>query len=204
MRKINLVKLALILLFLAGALFFAFYQGPRQMLGPGDLAPDFTLPALSGGSLALRDFRPHVVVVNFWATWCPPCVDETPGLEEFAEQLRASGVVVIGVSEDHDRAALGRFVTDYHLSYPIAQDLDQTIAARYGTFQYPESYILGGDGRIARKIVGAIDWQNPELLSAVQELARRGEAVLPTAPGEGVQVAPRLARPNGTSRFQKR
>jgi cytochrome c biogenesis protein CcmG, thiol:disulfide interchange protein DsbE len=179
MSKTNLVKFALLFLFLAGALFFALYQGPRRMVGPGDLAPDFTLPALGGGSIALRDFRPQVVVVNFWATWCPPCVDETPSLKKFAEQMRASGVVVIGVSEDHDRAALEKFVADYHLTYPIARDLDQAVASRYGTFKYPESYIIGEDGRIARKIVGAIDWQNPDLLSAVQELARHGRGTLP-------------------------
>jgi cytochrome c biogenesis protein CcmG, thiol:disulfide interchange protein DsbE len=176
MSKTNLAKLALLFLFLAGALFFALYQGPRRMIGPGDLAPDFSLPTLSGGSVALRDFRRQVVVVNFWATWCPPCVNETPSLAKFAEEMRTSGVVVIGVSEDHDRAALERFATDYHLTYPIARDLDQAVATRYGTFRYPESHIIGGDGRIARKIVGAIDWQNPDLLSAVQELARRGTA----------------------------
>ena len=179
MSKTNLIKFTLLILFLAGALFFALYQGPRRMVGPGDLAPDFTLPALGGGSLALRDFRHQVIVVNFWATWCPPCVSETPGLKRFAEQMSTSGVVVIGVSEDHDRAALDRFVTDYHLSYPIAHDLDQAVATRYGTFKYPESYIIGGDGRIARKIVGAIDWQNTDLLSAVQELAGRGTGTRP-------------------------
>ena len=179
MSKTNLVKFTLLILFLAGALFFVLYQGPRRMVGPGDQAPDFTLPALGGGSIALRDFRQQVVVVNFWATWCPPCVDETPGLKKFAEQLRTSGVVVIGVSEDHDRVALESFVTNYHITYPIAHDLDQAVATRYGTFKYPESYIIGGDGRIARKIVGAVNWQNPALLSTVQELARRGTGDLP-------------------------
>ena len=179
MSKTNLVKIALLLLFLAGALFFALHQRPPRPVGPGDSAPDFTLLALGGGSIALRDFHQQVVVVNFWATWCPPCVDETPSLKKFAEQMRSSGVVVIGVSEDHDRAALERFVTDYHLSYPIAHDLGQTVAARYGTFKYPETYNIGRDGQIARKIVGAIDWQNPHLLSAVQELTRRGTDTLP-------------------------
>jgi cytochrome c biogenesis protein CcmG, thiol:disulfide interchange protein DsbE len=179
MRKTNLVKLALLALFLAGAFFFAWYQGSRRIVGPGDQAPDFTLPTLSGSTVALHDFHQQVVVLNFWATWCPPCVDETPGLERFAEQMRPSGVVVIGVSEDHDRAALERFVTRYHLTYPIVHDLDQAAATRYGTFKYPESYIIGRDGRIARKIVGAIDWQNPDLLSTVQELARREKGDLP-------------------------
>jgi cytochrome c biogenesis protein CcmG, thiol:disulfide interchange protein DsbE len=179
MSKTNLVKLTLLFLFLAGALFFALYQGPRRMVGPGDQAPDFILPRLSGGSIALRDFRRQVVVVNFWATWCPPCVEETPGLTKFAEEMRTSGVVVIGVSEDQNLAALERFVTDNHLTFPIARDPDHAVATRYGTFKYPESYIIGGDGQIARKIVGAIDWQNPDLRNEVQNLARRGAGTLP-------------------------
>jgi len=179
MRKTNLVKTVLLILFLAGAVFFALHQGPPRGIGAGDEAPDFTLPALGGGSLALHDFRERVVVLNFWATWCPPCVDEIPSLRKFAEQMRLAGVVVIGVSADRNRAAVEKFTADNRLSYPIAHDSSQTVAARYGTFKYPETYIIGRDGRVARKIVGAVDWQNPPLLSAVQELARRGTANLP-------------------------
>ena len=88
--------------------------------------------------------------------------------------MRISGVVVIGVSVDRDQAVLSKFLTDYHLSYPIVHDVNQAVTTRYGTFKYPESYIIGRDGRIARKIVGAIDWQTPEVLSAVQALALHG------------------------------
>ena len=179
MRKANLVKTVLLILFLAGAVFFALHQGSPQGIGAGDEAPDFTLPALGGSSLALHDFREHVVVLNFWATWCPPCVDEVPSLRKFAEQMRLAGVVVIGVSADRNRAAVEKFTADNRLSYPIAHDSSQTVAARYGTFKYPETYIIGRDGRVARKIVGAVDWQNPSLLSAVQQLARRGTGNLP-------------------------
>ena len=81
------------------------------------------------------------------------------------------GVTVIGVSVDQDRAALEKFVSDYHMSYPIGLDPDRTLAARYGTFQFPETYIIDRNGRVAEKIIGAIDWQDPRILSFVETLA---------------------------------
>jgi peroxiredoxin len=172
MSKANLGKTVLLLLFLAGAVFFALQLRPPRPIGAGDAAPDFTLPAAGGGSLALHDFRHRVVVLNFWATWCPPCVEEIPSLQKFADQTRDSGVVVIGVSEDQNRGSLEKFTAQHHLSYPVAHDSSQSVAARYGTFKYPETFILGRDGRVARKIAGPVDWQNPHLVGAVQALAR--------------------------------
>ena len=162
-----------ILLFIAGAV--AFYLGHRRNsksgVEIGEVAPDFTLPGLTQGSFALANYKQQVVVLNFWATWCPPCVEETPGLEKFAARVQPKGVTVIGVSVDQDRAALEKFVSDYHLSYPVALDPDRALAARYGTFQFPETYIIDRHGRVAERIIGPIDWQDPRILSFVESLA---------------------------------
>ena len=167
------VRSVIILLFIAGAV--AFYLGYRRNsksgVEIGEDAPDFTLPGLTQSSLALANYKQKVVVVNFWATWCPPCVEETPSLEKFAAKVQPMGVTVIGVSVDQDRAALEKFVSDYHMSYPIGLDPDRTLAARYGTFQFPETYIIDRNGRVAEKIIGAIDWQDPRILSFVETLA---------------------------------
>lgn len=167
------VRSVVILLFLAGAV--AFYLGHRRNaksgVEVGEDAPDFTLPGLPQGSFALANYKRQVVVVNFWATWCPPCVEETPSLEKFAARVQPMGVAVIGVSVDQDRAALEKFVGDYHMTYPIARDPDRTLAARYGTFQFPETYIIDRSGRVAEKIIGPIDWQDPRILSFVESLA---------------------------------
>src|SRR5690242_21114565 len=80
----------------------------------GEPAASFELATL-GGKASLRDFQGQVVVLNFWATWCPPCVEETPSLEKFAEQMRPQGVAVIGVSVDQDTAQLEKFVAHHHL-----------------------------------------------------------------------------------------
>jgi cytochrome c biogenesis protein CcmG/thiol:disulfide interchange protein DsbE len=152
----------------------------------GDAAPGFELPGIAaqppGTILAtdvydrppevrLSDYRHHVVLVNFWATWCPPCVEEAPSLEKFAEQMRNQGVSVIGVSVDQDTDALARFVAEHHVSFPIARDPNQALASRYGTFKFPETYILDLHGRVAEKIVGPIDWQDPRIVDYVRALA---------------------------------
>ena len=175
MRKTNVVKVLLLGLIVGGSLFFAFRPHAPRPVAIGETAPDFTLPVLSSGSLSLGDYRQQVVVLNFWATWCPPCVQEAPTLEKFAEQMRNQGVAVLGVSVDQDTDALRRFVAQARLSFPIARDPQQAVAARYGTFKFPETYILNREGRVAEKIIGATDWQDPRLLTFVQSLVRQGE-----------------------------
>jgi len=129
------------------------------------LPPDFSVPALSSGSVDLKSYRGQIVVLNLWATWCPPCVEETPSLVQFAEKMKAQGVVVLGISVDEDSNALQNFVQENHISYPVGRDPDRSLSARYGTVQFPETYILDRRGRVAEKVIGATDWKrraNPE------------------------------------------
>jgi len=149
--------------------------GSPEGVAVGESAPSFALPALGHGTASLDEYRHKVVLVNFWATWCPPCVEEAPSLEKFAEAMRPQGVVVIGVSVDQDPAALAKFVADHHLTFPIVRDPYQRLAHRYGTFQFPETYILDRDGRVADKVVGEWDWQDPRLIDFVRDLAHPGE-----------------------------
>ena len=173
MSKTNALRILALLLILGGAAIFALRLRQPRPVDIGERAPDFTLPALNRGSLSLHDFSGQVVVLNFWATWCPPCVEETPGLEKFAERMRSQGVAVMGVSVDQDGVALQTFAAQQHLSFPIGRDPDRSLANRYGTFQFPETYIIDQDGRVAEKLIGPVDWQDPRIITVVQELARR-------------------------------
>jgi cytochrome c biogenesis protein CcmG/thiol:disulfide interchange protein DsbE len=165
---------------------------PRP-LKVGDSVPEFSLPLappdgteapVLTGRLAsditqfidLRSDRGRVVVLNFWATWCPPCVEEIPSLERFAEKVRPLGVEVVGVSVDQNPEALAAFIRKYHLTFPIARDPDQRLAGQYGTFKFPETYLIDRRGRLAEKIVGPLDWDDPRMLTFVRELVRPGEA----------------------------
>jgi peroxiredoxin len=172
MGKTNALKVAVLLLILGGAAYLALRQHRPRPLTIGDRAPDFTVPAFPSGSLDLSKYRQQVVVLHFWATWCPPCVEETPSLEKFAERVQSQGVVVVGVSVDEDREALQEFIRKYGITYAIGLDPDRSLAARFGTVQFPETYILDRQGRIAEKLIGAVNWGDPRIQTFVQELAR--------------------------------
>lgn len=176
MSKIRTWQWAVLGALLAAAIWFV---AGRRSSGPvriGEEAPNFTVPNLKSGNLDLRDFRGKVVVLNFWATWCPPCVDETPSLEAFARQLKDKGVVVLGVSVDEQQAALVKFVANYHLTYPIGRDPSRALAARYGTFKFPETYIIDRTGHVAEKIIGETNWSDPRMITFVEALADGGKS----------------------------
>ena len=172
MSKSNAVKTAILILILGSAAYFAWHQRQARPVNIGDRAPDFSVPALPSGSLDLKNYRGQIVVLNLWATWCPPCVEETPSLEQFAEKMRDRGVIVLGISVDEDRKVLQDFIQKNHISYPVGRDPDRSLSARYGTFQFPESYILDRRTRVAEKVVGPIDWNDSRIQNFVLDLAR--------------------------------
>jgi len=137
----------------------------------GRMAPDFAME-LDGTPMHLADLRGKVVVLNFCATWCPPCVEEMPSLVALHKRIENQGGMVLGVNLDDDQAAFQRFVIEHKVPFPSHRDIRKTIPGIYGTAMYPETYILGRDGRIARKVVGAQNWTSPEMLSALDTLLR--------------------------------
>lgn len=135
----------------------------------GRPAKDFQL--IYDGKLAhLSDLRGKVIVLNFWATWCPPCVEETPSLNELQARIAPAGGVVLGVSVDDDAQAYEQFLTAYHVSFPTYRDPTKKIAADYGSAIFPETYLIDRQGRIARKIIGEQDWNSGDILLYVQSL----------------------------------
>ena len=172
MSKSNALKVAILIVIVGGTAYFALRQRPAHPVAIGERAPDFTLPALPSGSVHLKDYQGQIVVVTFWATWCPPCVEETPSLEQFAEKMRDHGVTVLSISVDEDLKALQDFIQKYQISYPVGRDPDRAISARYGTFQFPETYILDRRGLVAEKVIGPTDWSDARLQNFVLDLAR--------------------------------
>jgi len=130
----------------------------------GKRAENFAMD-LDGKSEHLSDLRGKVVVLNFWASWCGPCVEETPSLIALQQRIAARNGVVLGVSVDEDPNAYEKFVRDQHLNYPTYRDPSKKIATDYGTSMWPETYIIDRKGVIVRKIIGPQDWNSSELLS---------------------------------------
>lgn len=134
-------------------------------------APDASLPLLgAGGRTSLADYRGKVVVLNFWASWCPPCVDELPLLERTQRRIAPREATVVGVNyKDISTDALG-FVRRYDLSYPSLRDRDGEFAREYASTAFPETFVIDRRGRIAAKRRGPVDqaWLDatlPELLA---------------------------------------
>lgn len=164
------LKLGIVAVVLGCVLAFVWGRGGTKVLAVGNRAPNFTLRQVNAGTFTLRDGGHHVTLVNFWATWCPPCVEEAPSLEKFARQMRPQGVRVVGVSVDQNLPDLQKFIASYHLTFPIVRDPNQALAGRFGTHMFPETYIFDRDGRLADKIIGATDWEDPHMIQFVEAL----------------------------------
>ena len=128
----------------------------------GSAAPDFTVQD-SQTKVTLSQYRGQVVVLNFWATWCPPCVEEIPSLVEMQRRLKAKGVTVIAVSVDVDENAYKQFVKDHNVDLLTVRDPSQKSNDLYGTFKFPETYVIDRKGVMRRKFIGAVDWTEPEI-----------------------------------------
>jgi len=133
-------------------------SSPREL---GKLAPAFTIHDDSQ-TVSLSQYRGQVVLLNFWASWCPPCIEELPSLMALHRQL--PGLVILGVSIDAEPQAYRNFLLEYHVDFPTVRDPSQAVMQSYGTEQIPESYLIDPSGRIVRKYISAQDWTSPEIL----------------------------------------
>ena len=138
---------------------YGFRMSPRDIPSPllQKPAPAFGLTALDGAPLALASHRGKVVVLNFWASWCyPGCYEEAPVLEKNWRAYRERGVVVLGVAIQDKREAIEKFVKDFGLTFPNAQDVTGAVSVDYGVYGVPETFFLDRHGRIRVKHVSAV------------------------------------------------
>ncbi len=160
------LKTGVVLAFLVALLYLfarpAYRQGEASLRGRA--AQDFPL-TLDGKAAHLSDLRGTVVLLNFWASWCPPCVDEAPALDQLQQRLSAHGGTIVGVSIDEDPTAYEDFLHRYNVDFPTFRDPSRRISAGYGTVMLPETYVIDRNGRIDRKIVGPQDWTSPPMLA---------------------------------------
>ena len=120
-------------------------------------APEFELRLFEGGTFRLADQRGKLVVVNFWASWCPPCREEAPALEQVWQEYRARGVVVVGANVWEERQPAVEFVKEFDLTYPNGVDPSGSLAVEYGVTGLPETFFIDEEGRLVRRWIGPID-----------------------------------------------
>lgn len=129
-------------------------------LREGAEAPDFELNTLDGETIKLSDYRGKKVILNFWATWCPPCKAEMPHMQNFYEDYNDQGVEILAVNltnMDKGEEEVQKFVDEYGLTFPIPMDEEGFAGTTYQAFTIPTSYILDENGVITKKIVGPMD-----------------------------------------------
>lgn len=148
----------------------------------GAVAPDFEMELLDGGEVQLADYRGQVVLVNVWATWCGPCLQEMPSMQRMYEELGDEGFEILAVSVDapvgesdafgRPGGDLGAFAEELGLTFPILKNPSGDIQRTYQTTGVPESFLVGPDGVIVKKVAGPTEWDAPQNLELVRRLLR--------------------------------
>lgn len=161
-RRVRAIVLGLVVLL---ALAYTIHrQKSRTAMGGAihAIAPDFSLADLNGQTLSLAQFRGKVVLLNFWATWCEPCRAEIPELVKLQNSYRQPGLQIVGISMDDDAKEVHPFYDQFHMNYPVAVG-DAHLADRFGgILGLPVSFIIGCDGRIEARFIGALNFPNAE------------------------------------------
>jgi len=140
-------------------------------------APNFTFPDLNGQRVTLFDHRGKVVLVNIWATWCPPCRQEMPSMQRLYEKFRGKNLEILAVSIDSNgREAVDPLMRKIDLTFPVLLDPKETIKPLYGITGVPESFIVDKEGILVKKIIGPIDWSTPEVFLFFRDLMQKSRS----------------------------
>lgn len=145
-----------------------------KSLDVGRPAPNFEFPGLDGKLVSLNDYRGKVVLVNIWATWCRPCVDEMPSMQKLYQELQDDDFEILAVSVDTlGEKVVKPFMQKYQLTFPALLDPQGSIKASYGATGIPESFIIDRQGLLVKKVIGAIDWSSPEVFGFFRNLIQQ-------------------------------
>jgi len=144
---------------------------------PGDSLAELLLPGLDRDDLLISQLQGKVVVLNVWATWCPPCRRELPSLQRLGEQLDSERFAVLGLSVDDDKHHPREYLIDRKIQLISYIDLDMSIAGKLGAQVFPDTYLIGPNGRLLMNIEGEREWDSPAVIAAL-EAAYRGDYAL--------------------------
>jgi thiol-disulfide isomerase/thioredoxin len=139
----------------------------------GSPATPFRLPARGGGDFDLASMHGKTILVNFWATWCPPCREEMPSLSRLAQQFDPRTFEVVTVSVDEGWEPVDRFLAQPKTPFRVVLDEGARVSRTYGTTKFPESYLVDKDGRLRLKFVGPRNWLDPNVATLLEAYGAR-------------------------------
>jgi peroxiredoxin len=144
-------------------------------LWTGGPPPALALKDLDGRQHRLADYRGKVVLINFWASWCGPCREEMPSIQELKNKLAGRPFVVLAVNLDEPESRIRKFLTQMKLDFPILLDPDRNVAKGWNARILPATFIVGPDGRVRYSLVGEMDWANEHIVARISELLPAGK-----------------------------
>ncbi|MEJ2362425.1 MAG: TlpA disulfide reductase family protein [Gammaproteobacteria bacterium] len=136
-------------------------------------APNFSLHDTNDKVRKLSDFRGHVVAVNFWATWCPPCRKELPSMQKTYKALKKTGFRIVGVNVGEKWDTVATFLDNFSLSYPIVLDTDSTAMQKWHIVGLPTTFIVDKQGRIIYRITGGRNWNDPAFRKKLEMIIKQ-------------------------------
>ena len=149
-------------------------NGVQTMTSLADrpVAPGFVLEDMDGKVYRLADLRGRVVIVNFWATWCPPCREEMPSMQRVWEQVEGEGILILAINVGEDEDTIFQFTANYPVEFPLLLDRDSSVTEAWPVIGLPTSFVIDPQGRLAFRAIGGRLWDHPRLLESVRELQR--------------------------------
>lgn len=142
-------------------------EGVKPM-AVGEQVRPVSLPNLNNEMQGLPTGK--VMLVNFWATWCPPCRKEVPSMVEVYEKLKGKGLEIVAISTDRSRSDVDKFVKEQNMSFTVLHDADSQVAQSYGVFRYPETFIVDKKGVVQQHLNGAVEWTDSQFVAYLEKL----------------------------------
>ena len=162
-------------LWLAAGTTFAAETGKNQTLSPVDKsfsAPEFALKGEDGKTYRLADYRGKVVLLNFWATWCPPCRDEMPSMERAHEKLKGENIIILAINVGEDANTIFAFTGQYPVTFPLPLDIDGSVTRKYPIVGLPTTFIIDPQGNVTHRAIGGRDWDSDQILGQLRKMQK--------------------------------
>jgi cytochrome c biogenesis protein CcmG/thiol:disulfide interchange protein DsbE len=176
MKQLKLFILGIVVIVAGSAWYFSHWRGSsNEFVEIGKPALNFSLQDEKGRTVQLSDYRGRFVVLNFWATWCPPCVEEAGSLEQLNRHFGATTpdqIALLTVSVDSGWDPVRQFIKEHDIGFPVLLDSDQAVPNSYGTFKYPETYIIDRQGIVRQKVIGSYKWNSTESMQYFESLLK--------------------------------
>jgi len=171
----RLKPIAFFVIVAAAAAFFVLRKPVSKEVNVGDPAPEFSVADETGKELKLSDYRGNVVFLNFWFTTCAPCRQEMPDMELVNRIFKDRKFKMVPISVDTNFDDVKAFYQEHNLSFAMYLDPGKRIASRYNVYQFPETYIIDGNGIVLKHYIGQKFWAKPDYLSAIEEFVKKQE-----------------------------